>query len=107
LHGEALASHFDSPGNAEPTPLVLMRGHGATAVASSLKLVVYRAIYTQTNAKILTSLSSLVGGINSNEMDEVRFLNADECKNATEANAGQIDHAWNIWVKEVEDATKF
>jgi len=84
-----------------------MRGHGATVVASSLKLVVYRAIYTQTNAKILTSLSSLVGGVNSSGMDEVRFLSADESKNAAEANAGQVDRAWNIWVKDAENVAQF
>jgi HCOMODA/2-hydroxy-3-carboxy-muconic semialdehyde decarboxylase len=84
-----------------------MRGHGATVVASSLKLVVYRAIYTQTNAKILTSLSSLVGGMNSGGIDEVRFLSADESKNAAEANAGQVDRAWNIWVKDVENVAQF
>ena len=56
-------------------------------VALSLKLVVYRAIYTQTNAKILTSFSSLVGGVNSGRMDEVRFLSAEVSKNAAEANA--------------------
>jgi len=105
-HGEALASSFGSEGD-EPRPLVLMRGHGATVVASSLKLVVYRAIYTQTNAKILTSLSSLVGGVNSSGMDEVRFLSADESKNAAEANAGQVDRAWNIWVKDAENVAQF
>jgi len=40
-------------------------------------------------------------------MDEVRFLSADESKNAAEANAGQVDHAWNIWVKDVENVAQF
>src|SRR6185437_5301396 len=33
-------------------PMVLMRGHGATIVASSLHLAVYRAIYAALNAKL-------------------------------------------------------
>ena len=31
---------------------VLMRGHGSTTVAPSLKLVVYRAVYAEVNARI-------------------------------------------------------
>ncbi|CAK5273612.1 unnamed protein product [Mycena citricolor] len=104
--GAALAGHFraseaaDADADAEPRPLVLMRGHGATLVASSLKLVVYRAVYTQHNARILTSLSALAGGVDR-VADGARFLNAEECRAATRSNEGQITRAWDVWVQEL------
>ena len=33
--------------------VVLMRGHGCTVVAESLKVAIYRAVYTEVNAKLL------------------------------------------------------
>ncbi len=36
-------------------PVVLMRGHGFTALGGSIKEVVYRAIYTSSNASIQTA----------------------------------------------------
>ncbi|KAJ7065415.1 aldolase domain-containing protein [Mycena amicta] len=108
-HGAALASLFTpSPSSQTPgptRPLVLMRGHGATLTASSLKLAVFRAIYTQTNARVLTSLSALSGGAN-NVLAGARFLNKDECEQATNTNSGQVVRAWDVWVRELRDARK-
>jgi HCOMODA/2-hydroxy-3-carboxy-muconic semialdehyde decarboxylase len=42
--------------------LVLMRGHGSTVVAHTLKHAVYRAVYTEVNAK-LTSEALKLGPI--------------------------------------------
>ncbi|KAF8211090.1 class II aldolase and Adducin N-terminal domain-containing protein [Mycena galopus ATCC 62051] len=84
-HGEALASVFAPSSSSSSTrPLVLMRGHGATLTAASLKLAIFRAIYTQNNAKILTNLSTLAGGVHNLDQG-ARFLNAEECEAATEA----------------------
>ena len=107
-HGAALASLFtstpSSPAPEATRPLVLMRGHGATLTAPSLKLVIFRAIYTQTNARILTSLSSLAGG--AFNVGAAKFLNKDECDQATASNSGQVGRAWDVWVKELEEAGK-
>src|SRR6266403_1206299 len=45
--GQALANSLAS------SNAVLMRGHGSTVVAPSLERAVYRAVYTEVNAKIL------------------------------------------------------
>ncbi|KAJ7114092.1 aldolase domain-containing protein [Mycena epipterygia] len=101
-HGAALASSFAPPAESSPTrPLVLMRGHGATLTASSLKLAIFRAVYTQHNARILTSLSTLAGGM-QNAAQGARFLTAEECEASTASNSGQVTRAWDVWCEELE-----
>ncbi|KAJ7036570.1 aldolase domain-containing protein [Mycena alexandri] len=101
-HGAALASSFIPNSTSSPTrPLVLMRGHGATLTAASLKLAIFRAIYTQNNAKILTSLSSLAGG--ASHLHFAKFLSAEECAASEISNSGQVSRAWDVWCKELED----
>ncbi|KAJ7066775.1 ribulose-5-phosphate 4-epimerase [Mycena belliarum] len=101
-HGAALAEAFTPPVPSAPTrPLVLMRGHGATLTAPSLKLAVFRAIYTQTNARILTSLSTLAGGA-QNAAQMTRFLTSEECEASMAANAGQVARSWDVWCRELE-----
>jgi HCOMODA/2-hydroxy-3-carboxy-muconic semialdehyde decarboxylase len=80
-----------------------MRGHGATLTAASLKLAIYRAIYTQNNARILTSLSSLAGGAHNVTLNGARFLSAEECEAVTISNSGQVSRAWEVWCKELEN----
>ncbi|KAJ7780138.1 aldolase domain-containing protein [Mycena maculata] len=100
-HGAALASAFAPTAPSAPTrPLVLMRGHGATLTASSLKLAIFRAVYTQNNARVLTSLSALTGGAQNVALG-ARFLTAEECEAATASNAGQVTRAWDVWCTEL------
>ncbi|KAJ7663929.1 aldolase domain-containing protein [Mycena polygramma] len=102
-HGAALASSFAPVSASSPTrPLVLMRGHGATLTAASLKLAIFRAVYTQNNAKILTSLSSLAGGA-QNVTEGALFLNAEECAASATSNSGQVSRAWDVWCKELDN----
>jgi HCOMODA/2-hydroxy-3-carboxy-muconic semialdehyde decarboxylase len=67
--------------------VVLMRGHGCTVVADSLHLAVYRAVYTEVNARLL--LQSLPLG-------EVEYLTAEEA-DAGRDTEGQVDRPWNLW----------
>ncbi|KAF7371114.1 Aldolase-II domain-containing protein [Mycena sanguinolenta] len=100
--GAVLASSFSPSSPSSPTrPLVLMRGHGATLTAASLKLAIFRTIYTQNNAKILTSLSSLAGG--AQNCQGVRFLGAEECEASAASNSGQVSRAWDVWCKDLQD----
>ncbi|KAJ6568396.1 ribulose-5-phosphate 4-epimerase [Mycena vulgaris] len=79
-HGAALAAAFAPVAPSAPTrALVFMRGHGATLTAPSLQLAVYRAVYTQINARVLTSLSTLAGGA-QNAAQSGHFLSAEECE---------------------------
>ncbi|KAJ7261879.1 aldolase domain-containing protein [Mycena rebaudengoi] len=99
--GAALASLFAPATPNVPTlPLVLMRGHGATLTAPSLKLAVFRAVYTQNNARILTNLSSLAGG--AHHLADARFLSTEECDNATKTISGQVARSWDVWCAELK-----
>lgn len=69
---------------------VLMRGHGSTVVGHSLEQAVYRAIYTEMNAKLQLKARGL---------GEISFLNPEEAQLSSDANDGQIPRSWNLWVK--------
>jgi ribulose-5-phosphate 4-epimerase/fuculose-1-phosphate aldolase len=68
---------------------VLMRGHGMTVVGDSVPEVVFRAIYTQVNAKLQTLAVQLEGPI--------EFLSEAEGKRATLTNRGTIERPWELW----------
>jgi ribulose-5-phosphate 4-epimerase/fuculose-1-phosphate aldolase len=84
-HGAALARAL-----AEAS-VVLMRGHGFVAAAPSLKLAVFRAVYTVTNAAAQATAVSLGG--------EVTFLSPKEASLADATNAGTVDKPWALWAR--------
>ena len=68
--------------------LVLMRGHGSTVVAPSLKQAVYRAIYVEVNAQLQ---------IDASRLGPVEFLSKGEALATQETNEGQVERPWNLW----------
>ena len=66
---------------------VLMRGHGSTVVAPSLKQAVYRAVYTEVNAKILADALRI---------GPVEYLSPEEAR-ATLVAESQIERPWQLW----------
>ena len=68
--------------------VVLMRGHGLTAVASSLPLAVYRAVYTELNARVQQQ---------AEQLGDVTYLAAEEAEATARANEGQVDRPWQLW----------
>ena len=80
--GRALA---DSLGAAS---FVLMRGHGSTTVAPSLKLVVYRAVYAEVNAKL--QMQAL-------QLGDPEYLTAGEAATAMVNVEGQAERPWALW----------
>ena len=68
---------------------VMMRGHGMTVVGDSLPEVVFRAVYTQTNAKLQTAAGHLQGPI--------EFLTEEEGRRATATNRGTVERPWELW----------
>ena len=83
--GRALA---DSLGSAS---FVLMRGHGSTTVAPSLKLAVYRAVYAEVNARLQQQALQL---------GEPVFLTDAEAQAAMASTEGQVERPWNLWKEE-------
>ena len=74
-----------------PSSVVLMRGHGATIVGSSLKQAVFQAVYTQINAELQLQ-AKLLGA--------ATFLTAQEAAATTISVGGQIDRAWDMWAQQ-------
>jgi ribulose-5-phosphate 4-epimerase/fuculose-1-phosphate aldolase len=68
--------------------VVLMRGHGSTCVAPTLKLAVYRAIYTERNARLLGDAMRL---------GRVEHLTEGEADAAMKATEGQVERPWAMW----------
>jgi HCOMODA/2-hydroxy-3-carboxy-muconic semialdehyde decarboxylase len=67
---------------------VLMRGHGSTVCAPSLKLCVYRAVYTEVNAKVQAQALNI---------GPVVFLTEGEAATAMATTESQVDRPWNLW----------
>ena len=82
--GAALA---DTLGNA---PVALMRGHGDVVVGGSISEAVFRAVYTEVNARLESEALRLGQG-------QVVFLNEEEARAAAETNSGQIGRPWALW----------
>lgn len=68
---------------------VLMRGHGMTVVGESVPEAVYRAIYTEMNARLQLQASVLEG--------PVEFLSDEEGRRATATNRGTLERPWELW----------
>jgi ribulose-5-phosphate 4-epimerase/fuculose-1-phosphate aldolase len=66
-----------------------MRGHGDVVVAPSLQEAVFRAIYTEVNARLEAEALRLGQG-------QVVFLNDEEAAMATKTNAGVLVRAWDL-----------
>jgi HCOMODA/2-hydroxy-3-carboxy-muconic semialdehyde decarboxylase len=85
--GAALAQTLGS------ATFALMRGHGSVAVGSSIKQVVYRAIYAEVNARLQSEAGRL---------GTITFLNEREAARATATNDGVLDRPWALWKARVK-----
>jgi ribulose-5-phosphate 4-epimerase/fuculose-1-phosphate aldolase len=81
--GEALARTLGGKS------VALMRGHGNVVVGPSLPIAVFRAIYTEVNARLQTTAIMLGGPIN--------YLAPEEGDIITNKHRGDVDRAWNLW----------
>jgi ribulose-5-phosphate 4-epimerase/fuculose-1-phosphate aldolase len=70
-------------------PVVLMRGHGDVTVGPSVKMAVFRAYYTDVDARLQSQALALGG--------EVNYLTPGEGAKADLINAAVIDRIWNLW----------
>ncbi len=70
---------------------VLMRGHGMTVVGDSVQEAVFRAIYTEMNARLQLQAMQLEGPI--------EFLSDAEGRGSTAANRGTLERPWELWKK--------
>ena len=74
-------------------PVVLMRAHGSVAVGPSLVIAVFRAVYTEVNAKLQLQATTLGGPIAA--------LDTEEGVKADEVNKVSSARAWDLWKRQV------
>ena len=87
--GRALAATLGS------CTCVLMRGHGSTVVGESIPEAVFRAVYTEMNARVQLQSEQLQGPI--------EFLSEAEGRGATKMNQGTMERPWELWKKQLAE----
>jgi ribulose-5-phosphate 4-epimerase/fuculose-1-phosphate aldolase len=70
--------------------VALMRGHGNVVVGRSIPEVVFRAIYTEMNARLQSDALRLGDG-------RVVYLSDGEAAASMTTNAGVLNRAWELW----------
>jgi HCOMODA/2-hydroxy-3-carboxy-muconic semialdehyde decarboxylase len=88
--GAALAAKLGT------SSVVLMRGHGDVVVGASVHQVVFRAVYTEVNARLESDALRLGNG-------QVIFLNSKEAAASGATNAALVDRAWDLWKAKAMD----
>jgi HCOMODA/2-hydroxy-3-carboxy-muconic semialdehyde decarboxylase len=84
--GDALAKVLGNSG------IALIRGHGFVAVANSTPIVVYRAIYTQTNARVQGEAM---------KMGTIKVLTPGEAVKAQAIVEATVGRPWELWKTQV------
>ena len=69
-------------------PVVLMRGHGDVTVGPSVKMAVFRAYYTDVNAKLQSQASA---------RRRSQLPDAGRGRKGDQTNFAVIDRIWNLW----------
>lgn len=85
--GKALAK--DLAGNS----VALLRGHGNVVVGHSIQQVVFRAIYTENNAKLQSEAM---------RHGEVNYLTDGEAEATSRMNDEHLDRPWQVWKKRAQ-----
>ncbi len=71
---------------------VLMRGHGMTVIGDSVPEAVFRAIYTEMNARMQLQATQLEGPI--------EFLSDEEGRRSQASNRGTLERPWELWKRD-------
>jgi HCOMODA/2-hydroxy-3-carboxy-muconic semialdehyde decarboxylase len=74
-------------------PVVLMRGHGNVATGPSLQLAVFRAVYTEVDARLQLQAIGIGGPITA--------LTPEEGLKADQVNEQIVGRAWELWKQRV------
>ncbi|MDE2363411.1 MAG: class II aldolase/adducin family protein [Hyphomicrobiales bacterium] len=74
--------------------VALMRGHGDAVVGPTLQIAVFRAIYTEVDAKMMLQAITIGGPIQS--------LSHEEGAKADKVNEQIVGRAWDLWKRRVE-----
>src|SRR5262249_57149091 len=75
--------------------IALMRAHGSVACGATLQTAVFRAVYTEVNARIQHWATALGGGT------AIAALGEDEGRLADAVNQSSGMRAWDLWRSQV------
>jgi HCOMODA/2-hydroxy-3-carboxy-muconic semialdehyde decarboxylase len=70
-----------------------MRGHGSTVVGPTLREAVFRAVYTEVNAKLQAQAVAL---------GDFTPLTEGEAEVSARNIASQVNRAWDLWVMKAQ-----
>jgi len=84
--GDGLAKVLGNSG------VALIRGHGFVAVANSTPIVVYRAIYTQLNARVQAE---------GMKLGTIKYLTPGEAEKAQAIVEATVGRPWELWKTQV------
>ncbi|MPS26050.1 MAG: class II aldolase/adducin family protein [Alcaligenaceae bacterium] len=84
-HGKELAKTLGQQN------ISLMRGHGFVTVGGDVRIAVYRAMYTETNAALQQKAIGLGG--------DITYLDEEEASKADTMMAGVMFRPWELWKK--------
>ncbi|KAF2130380.1 arad-like aldolase/epimerase [Dothidotthia symphoricarpi CBS 119687] len=91
--GQALASMLTTD-----QPVVLQHQHGFTTFGDSVEQAVYRAVYTQTNCRLLAQALVFAGG----DPKAVDYLTPEQARACARMNEKCQDKSWRLWIREVQ-----
>ena len=74
--------------------VVLLRGHGNVVVGPSIQVAVFRAYYTEINAR--QQLNAMILG-----RDDVMYMNAGECETTDKIMQSVAGRPWDLWKRRV------
>lgn len=116
--GRDLAEHFTSSSSLseeKPSPdqaVVLMKNHGFTAVGANIPQAIFRAVYTQVNARVQTKAimlrNAFFGNVTTGEEGsedagkELNYISEDQVGACSDMADATQDRPWGLWVREVE-----
>jgi HCOMODA/2-hydroxy-3-carboxy-muconic semialdehyde decarboxylase len=81
--------------------VTLMRAHGSVACGPTLQLAVFRAVYTEVNARVQHWTVALADG------GPMASLSEEEGRLADATNSGAAARAWELWRKQVRDLVQW
>jgi HCOMODA/2-hydroxy-3-carboxy-muconic semialdehyde decarboxylase len=74
---------------------VLLRGHGNVVVGPNIQVAVFRAYYTEINARQQAQAMAL------GPHDEVVYMNAGECETTDKVMQAVAGRPWQLWKSRV------
>lgn len=91
--GAALAAKLS-----DAQPVVLQHKHGFTTFGKSIEEAIYRAVYMQSNCKLLAQALAT----ENLDWDRISFLSKDEAKACRTMNEKCQDKSFRLWLREVQ-----